>query len=298
MIVNPNAGRKHGRQAAAKVTGQLKNAGISVDVFESSGPGGILSIAKSLRQQDWSGVVVVGGDGSLFEVLNGLYSSGAGIHVPIGQVPVGTGNSYIKDLGISTVDDAVESIIGGNSCPVDLGFFRCDAGDYRFINLLGAGFVSNVARRAGKYKFFGSKSYIFGLIEEVIRLDPVPIRLQVDDEVIERSAIFVEICNSRFTGGDMMMAPLAEIDDGLLDVVVMNAASRMRVLNLLPTIFTGAHLEAPEIEVFQGRQVKFESERPMALTPDGETFGYTPLEAGVDAKAVTMMCGRRDQELS
>lgn len=286
MIVNPNAGKKTGRQIAENAAARLNDAGLSVQMFISEKPGGTLSIARSLSQTEWSGVIAVGGDGSLFEVLNGLCSDKSVISIPIGQIPVGTGNSYIKDLGISSVDDAVQSIIAGECCLVDLGWFTCNSVHYRFINLLGVGFVSNVARRSARYKVFGARSYIFGIIEEIIHLDPVPIRLQVDDEVIERRAIFVEICNSRYTGGDMLIAPSAKIDDGLLDVVIMKDTTRLRALKLLPTIFTGTHLETPEFEVFRGHHIKLESERPMALTPDGETFGSTPIEAGIDLKVL------------
>ncbi len=285
MIVNPNAGRKIGRQTAKNAAARLNDAGLSVQMFISEKPGDTLSIAQSLEQTDWSGVIVVGGDGSLFEVLNGLCSDKSVISIPIGQIPVGTGNSYIRDLGISSVDVAVQSIIAGECRLVDLGWFTCDSVHYHFINLLGVGFVSNVARRSARYKLFGTRSYVFGIIEEIIHLDPVPIRLQVDDEIIERRAIFVEICNSRYTGGNMLIAPSAKIDDGLLDVVVMKETTRFRALKLLPTIFTGAHLETPEFEVFRGHHIKLESERPMALTPDGENFGSTPIEASTDSKA-------------
>ncbi|RLW70412.1 MAG: hypothetical protein B6D68_00860, partial [spirochete symbiont of Stewartia floridana] len=284
MIVNPVAGKRLGRQIADEAVIRLKASGIPVKTFYSSNPGETLSIAQSLNQKDWAGVIAVGGDGTLFEVLNGLHTGDAGITIPVGQIPSGSGNSYLRDLAIFSIDDAVKSIIANSHRQVDLGFFTCDTGNFRFINLLGAGFVSNVARRAVKYKVFGPKSYVFGVIEEVLCLNPISIRLMVDDDIIERNALFVEICNSRYTGGDMLMAPSARIDDGLLDVIVMNAASRLRALQLLPKIFSGAHVHAPEIEVFSGRRIKLESEHPMALTPDGEIFGHTPLEASIEKK--------------
>ena len=287
MIVNPVAGKRLGRQIADEAVIRLKASGIPVKTFYSSGPGKTLSIAQSLDQKDWAGVIAVGGDGTISEVLNGLHSGEDGITIPVGQIPSGSGNSYLRDLDILSIDDAVKAIISNTRRRVDLGVFTCDAGSFKFINLLGAGFVSNVARRSVKYKVLGPKSYLFGVIEEVLFLKPISIKLMVDDDIIERNALFVEICNSRYTGGDMLMAPSAQIDDGFLDVIVMNAASRLRALKLLPTIFSGDHVHAPEIEVFRGRRIRLESEHPMALTPDGEIFGHTPLEASVEKKVLS-----------
>ena len=278
LVVNPNAGKKKGLDVAGQVSALLKDAGVHAELLVSDQPGQTREIAEGLDQSDWDGVIAVGGDGSLFEVINGLLSGSGAVSVPVGQVPVGTGNSFSKDLDIHTVEDAVERIVKGQTRKIDLGHFSSEAGDYYFINLLGAGFVSNVAHRAGKYKALGSLSYILGVVEEVIRLQSTAITLTIDGEVIERDGVFVEICNSRFTGGDMMMAPSAVIDDGLFDVIVLSKVSRGRLLRLLPTIFKGTHVEVPEVEVFRGRKISLQSAKPLALTPDGEIFGHTPIE--------------------
>lgn len=286
MIVNPHAGKKRGVQVANCTLNRLQNAGHKIQIFQSTEAGELSSIAESLNQNDWDGVIVVGGDGSLFEVLNGLNASKFGISLPLAHIPAGTGNSYIRDMGVFSMDDAIEAIIADQRSLVDLGAFTCSSGSFRFINLLGAGFVANVALRARKYKIFGSQSYLLGVVEEVFHLKPVPIRLYIDDEIIEQEALFVEICNSRFTGGAMMMAPSARINDGVLDVVIMNPASKSRVLKLLPKIFSGAHVNAPEIEVFRGKHIRLEADSPMNLNLDGETFGTTPLDVSVESQAI------------
>ena len=267
---------------------------MKVEVMESSGCGKMKTIAESLNQEDWSGIAAVGGDGSFFEVINGLYRTDSGIGAVIGQIPAGTGNSFLQDISIMTPEDSVEAIIANRTHVVDLAQFSCSDGEYRFINMLGAGFVSNVARSAGKYRIFGSKSYLFGVLEEVIRLDPVSVRLEIDGQIIERNTIFVEICNSRFTGGNMLMAPSAQIDDGLLEVIVVNRCSRRRVLELLPTVFDGKHVDAPEVEVFRGESIALDSEHPMALNADGEVFGYTPVRAGMCSKKVQVFTGPKN----
>jgi len=297
LVVNPNAGKKNGRAVADQVTRIFESGGISVESSVSDHPGGTREIAEQIEQADWDGVVAVGGDGTLFEVINGLVRSSSRITVPLGQIPVGTGNSFIRDLHPryeegpqkpEPVEDAARKIMSGSTRKVDLGHFTSDAGEYYFINLLGAGFVSNVAYRSVKYKRLGSFSYILGVIEEVIGLKSTMITLEIDGRVVERDAVFVEICNSRFTGGSMLMAPSAEIDDGQLDIVLLNKVPRRALLWLLPAVFSGKHVEADVVEVFRGRHITVRSESPLALTPDGETFGTTPLEVSVFHHMVEM----------
>ena len=288
LIVNPNAGKKKGLEVAARVSRLLGDAGLDCTSFVSEHPGGTREIAESVVPSDWDGIVVVGGDGTLFEVVNGLLAHAESVPVPLGLIPVGTGNSFIKDLGIESVDDAVGRIVARRTRRVDLGRFTSEAGTFWFANLLGAGFVSNVAYRARKYKVFGALSYVFAVLEEVVGLKTTAVKLEVDGRTIECDALFVEICNSRFTGGDMMMAPAARIDDGELDVILVRRVNRRTVLKLLPKIFSGGHVESQSVEVIKGRSIRLTSDEPLALTPDGETFGLTPIEVSVHAAKLEM----------
>ena len=288
LIVNPNAGRKAGLTIAARVAALLGEAGIESAQFVSQVAGGTRRIAAAIDPTAWDAIVTVGGDGSLFEVINGLLEHTDSIPVPLGLVPVGTGNSFIRDLGITSPDEAVERIVAGVTRSVDLGRFTCEVGSFWFVNLLGAGFVSNVAYRAKRMKGLGSWSYILGVIGEVIGLKSTAIDLEIDGTKIRRDAIFVEICNSRFTGGTMMMAPSARIDDGMLDIIVAGRMPRRMVLKLLPAIFSGSHVESPAVEVFTGRSVQLRAAAPLALTPDGETFGATPIDVSVHSGMLEM----------
>jgi len=288
LVVNPNAGRKKGHEVAQRVGGLLSSAGHLVEEMVSVAPGGIREVAETITPADWDGIVAVGGDGTLFELVNGLLARNPSVPVPIGQIPVGTGNSFLKDFSIETVEDAVACVTSGRTRRVDLGHCTHASGAYHFVNLLGAGFVSNVAARARRYKWLGSASYVRGVLEEVARLRATRMRLTVDGTTYEREGIFVEVCNSRFTGGNMMMAPGASVDDGLLDVIVANRMSRRTLLRLLPTIFSGKHVDSPFVEVFRGRHVDLRTESPMALTPDGEIIGSTPIETRILPGALEM----------
>ena len=288
MVVNPQAGKKQGLAAAGKAARLLHQNDITVETLISSYPGHTVALAAGLDLGSWDGVLAVGGDGTLFELINGVLRSNDGIAVPIGQVPVGTGNSFVRDLGIHSIEDTIGHIVRRNVRKVDLGHFSCRAGEYYFINLLGAGFVSNVAYRARKYRALGAFSYILGVVEEVVGLKSGGMTLEIDGQIIERDAIFVEICNSRFTGGNMMMAPAAAIDDGLFDIVLLNRISRATLLKLFPRIFKGTHVQAESVEVFRGQRILLRTEYPLPLTPDGETLGSTPIEVCIYPRKLEM----------
>jgi YegS/Rv2252/BmrU family lipid kinase len=286
LIVNPNAGRRRGLEVARHVTETLASAGITTHEYVSEWAGNTRDIAAEIDPSEWDGILAVGGDGTLFEVINGLLANRDSVPVPIGAIPVGTGNSFVKDLGVENVEQALEPVVERRTRRVDLGHFSCLTGTYYFINLLGAGFVSNVAERAHRYKNLGALSYVIGVMGELANLRPSPVRLEIDGQVHERNAIFVEICNSQFTGGNMMMAPGADISDGLLDIVVASDLNRRGVLRLLPTIFSGRHVNDPRVEVFRGRSIRLDTDYTLALTPDGEILGSTPIEVTVVPQAI------------
>jgi len=290
MIVNPHAGKKQGLAVAEEALKELKKHDIDITILISKTPGESVTLASNLKIEDFDGILAVGGDGTLFEIINGLLKNRQDIKIPVGQIPVGTGNSFIKDLGISNLEDSIKAIISRQTRAVDLGEFSYSQGKYFFINLLGTGFVSNVAYRARKYKKLGSLSYIFGVLEELTVLKSTKIEINIDGTLIKREAVFTEICNSRYTGGDMLMAPDAKIDDGYLDIIVLKKVSRLKILSLFPLLFKGKHVNDDVIEVFTGKNISLKSDKKLALTPDGETFGETPIDIKIHPKKIKMFC--------
>jgi YegS/Rv2252/BmrU family lipid kinase len=290
LILNPTAGRYKGTKAIQKAAPLLENRGIQCEVRVSKFPGHAVQLAQNFDHAKYEGIVAVGGDGTLFEVLNGVLKKTHHFDLPIGQIPVGTGNSFIKDLGIHSIEDAVDKIAGGKTKKVDVGFFQYPGGENYFINLLGTGFVANVAHRAGKYKSLGSLSYVLGVFEEVARLKPVPLEMTIDGNVYHRDYIFTEICNSTKTGGNMIMAPDAKIDDGFLDIILLNDISKYNLLKVFPQIFKGTHIHDSHAEIFKGREIKIVTETPQRLTPDGEILGTTAIKVSIFPSHINMFC--------
>jgi len=288
LLVNPRAGKNKAKHVAGKACAILQQRGIQTEVCFSEYPGQIQELAAHHSAGEFDGIVSVGGDGTLFETINGLAQTDLEFSMPVGIIPVGTGNSFAKDLGIHSFDTAVEKICQGNMRRVDLGHCRCDSGAYYFINVLGFGWAADVAQQAVRYKRLGSLSYVISIFALIRNLSFYRLELTIDGKTHERENCFVEICNSSKTGGDMLIAPDAQIDDGLLDVIVLNKISRTRLLRAFPRIYKGSHLELPEVERFKASQISVKSSVPKTCTPDGEVLGQTPLELKVCPGQITL----------
>jgi len=288
FIVNPVAGRNYGREAARRAEALLIAKGATVEIAFSLFAGHAVELARTADLKELDGIVAVGGDGTLFEVVNGLLKTHEDLPVPLGQIPVGTGNSFSQDLEIHDLETAIEKISLGKTKNFDVGFFTCEMGFFYFLNVLGVGFVADVCAWAFQRKGLGQLSYALGVIIITASLDHFQLRLTVDGTVYEREGCFVEVCNSRYTAGNMKIAPEAKIDDGLLDVMLLNRISRLRLLKAFPLVFSGKHLSIPQVEVFRGEHIKVETDQAKILTPDGEVFGHTPIEAGVLRQKIRM----------
>jgi len=284
VIGNPHAGHGRGARVLSQVEAYLDDHRIAHRTVHSTHPGHVTDLAAEAAAAGESTLVVIGGDGTLFEALNGMVR--AGRFVPVAQIPVGSGNSFIKDLGIETVDDGLRALAEGRKRAVDIGRVRSQSGVYHFVNLVGAGFVANVASRAIRFKAFGDASYTIGVLLELLVLRSAPLRLTVDGKESVRDAIFIEVCNSRKTGGDMIMAPSAEVDDGLFDVVIARAVSRRTLLKLFPLIFKGTHVLDPHVETFRCKRISLSFDVPQKVTPDGEIVGTTPIDIEVVPRAL------------
>jgi len=281
LLVNPAAGRKRGQDTAAEALRLFQAKGISAEARYSEFGGHMYQLAESAVKEPWDAIVAVGGDGTLYEIINGMMAGNPALPIPLGIIPVGTGNSFSRDLNIDGLNTAVDKIVRANIRKVDLGQYESSEGTRVFINILGFGFVADVANEAHKHKRWGALSYVIGVFVITARLESYVLEMEIDGQKYTRQNCFVEISNSTKTGGDMLMAPQALIDDGFLDVVILNKISRVGLLKAFPKIFNGTHINLPEVEVFKAQNIKMQTDSPKILTPDGEIRGTTPLRVTV-----------------
>ena len=287
LIVNPYAGGKKGKKLLPLIEKKLSLNHIDYHIYTSLYHGHILKITSELKIEDYDAIITIGGDGTNFHVLNGLLSTFKARQLPpLGIIPVGSGNSFAKDLNIHHYEDGIRSIVENNPRWIDVCSFTQAKKKFYFVNLIGLGFVTDVAKTAQKFKYFGDFSYILGVFYRTLKLNFHYMELEFDEKMISGENCFVEFCNSRFTGGNMLMAPDARIDDGYMDIIVAGKFSRTGLLATLPKIFKGTHIKHPLVRSFKAKKATIKTWPAKTLLPDGELFGVTPASIHVHHKMV------------
>jgi YegS/Rv2252/BmrU family lipid kinase len=278
------------RAVLEKAVAWLNRRGVATHQLISQYAGHLFAALPPLLKEDWHAIAVLGGDGTLFEVIN-ICLETASARVPLAVIPGGTGNSFSKDFPGHKLEDFLLKLTHGAPQPVDVARCRFNhqahlgrhwhKNEFYFVNVLGAGFVAEVNHRSLAFKNLGMLGYAVSVFATLKTMRHYRMRLVVDGHVSETSNTFVMICNSRVTGGNMLIAPGASIHDGVLDVVVTNAISRWELIKTFPKVFSGTHTSHPEVETFRAKHVRLETDPPSLLTPDGETLGTTPIEVEV-----------------
>jgi diacylglycerol kinase (ATP) len=292
LIYNPKAGHKSGEKRLPQVKQLFTEQDIEIDLQQTEYAGHGTELVRQTDFDKYDGIVVAGGDGMAFELINGYFRNPSEKRIPIGILPIGTGNAFARDLNLdkSRLKESVESIVKNKTRKVDVGRFSVKNVDYYYLNILGFGFVADVSKSAQNLKVFGGTAYLLGVLYQVIFLKPYRLKIKIDDKRIEQENIFVELSNTRYTGVNFLMAPDAKIDDGLLDIVLLKKLPRRRLLKCLPKIYTGEHILLDEVDYFQAKSIKIETDIAKVLTPDGELFGTTPFEVECIQQAVDVFC--------
>jgi diacylglycerol kinase (ATP) len=289
LVFNPNAGHRRAQKLLDPVLTRFAGRDVRVELRQTERQGHATEIVAGADFGTFDGVVAAGGDGTLFETVNGFFANRSAKRVPLGVLPVGTGNAFARDMqpGSEAAPwaDAVDTIAAGQTRSVDAGRFRTRDREYYFLNILGLGFVADVVKTAYALKWLGNASYTLGVLHRTAALKPFRMRITLDGRTADREAVFVEISNTRYTS-NFLMAPGARVDDGLLDVTILGPLNRRRLLQCFPKIFTGEHVSLPEVEQTQARSIRIETDTPRALTPDGELIGSTPVTVECLPRAV------------
>ncbi|MCP5050469.1 MAG: diacylglycerol kinase family lipid kinase [bacterium] len=287
VVYNPQAAHGRTKKILNSVKSRFVTKGIDSEIYITKYPKNGIEIVKELDFNDYDGIVAAGGDGTLFEVINGYFLNPCEKRIPIGVLPIGTGNSVAKDLypDVAKWENAVDIISLNKPKKTDVGRFKTRDNEFYFMNILGLGFVSDVAKTAVRFKFLGNLSYTLGVLYRTVFLKSHRLTIELDGKKLIRENIFVEISNTRYTA-NFLMAPAAKIDDGFLDVTLLSRVTRRKLLKCFPKVFTGEHVKLDEVETFQAKHIKIETNIPKVVTPDGEIYGESPLEVDCLEKAV------------
>ncbi len=255
---------------------RLRAGGVAVDVAETRGPGDAARIAREAYGRGRRRFIAVGGDGTSYEVVNGLFPEASGGERPtLGFLPLGTGNSFLRDFSDRGVEHAIESLIAGRRQTCDVLRMRHRGGVIHYINLLSVGFPADVATlRARRFSRQGELGYIISIFLGLARLQrrPFPVRVDGDTDFDRRRCLFLTFNNSKFTGGTMMIAPKAEVSSGLIEYVRWGAIGRLGLMRNLPGLYDGTHIEHPMAERKAVRRVEFDFNAPVDVMVDGEVL--------------------------
>ena len=256
---------------------EFKKYHIEFDLLRTQYHGHATQLVKQISIREYDAIVSMGGDGTNFQVLNSVLKYHGDSQIPpLGILPCGRGNSFAKDLQIFSGRDGIDALRRQTTRAVDVCQFSQNQTAHYFVNLMGFGFVTDVAKTAGRLKWAADFSYVIGVFYRLMGLTFHQMVLEIDGEVISGRNCFVEICNSKYTGGNMLMAPEAVIDDGLFDAVVVSPLSRASLMATFPKIFKGTHGEHRAVKFIQGKSAVVYTQPQKTLLPDGEIFGTTP----------------------
>ncbi|MFY9561662.1 MAG: diacylglycerol kinase family protein [Terriglobales bacterium] len=248
---------------------------------------------------DADAILIFGGDGTIHRHLPALVR----LKLPVLVVPAGSGNDFARSLNLHSIADSVNAwrtfeTGSGNTRAIDLGTItECRDGGTRhyFSCVAGCGLDSAVARKANRMPRWLRRhgGYALGLIPTILNFSPLTLRLDIQDGTmagkLAKPVLLAAFANTPFYGDGMRVAPHARMDDGKLDLCLINPLNRLKLLSLFPSVYFGRHLAIEEVEYSQTERVRVETEQPAEIYADGEYVCQTPVDIGVERSALQII---------
>lgn len=275
VIVNSAAGGGRCGDKADAAVERLRKAGLELEVLRTERAGHATELTREAYAGGARQFIAVGGDGTSFEIVNGLFPRPEGDTDPVvlGFVPLGTGNSFLRDYSITSAEGAIDALLSGKRRTVDVVRVDHADGHLHYLNLMSLGFSAKVGALTNRrFKSFGAAGYALAVVSSVVGLQYPQFPMKVDGTPDDRECTLLSFSNSRFTGGTMMMAPDADAGDGEVDVVRIGRLGRIALLQAFPLIYKGTHTRLDAIETGRARRVEFDSDAPVDCMIDGEVL--------------------------
>lgn len=274
FLINPLSGGGAGPAAVVPVARILRDAGATVEVTYSTGPQATLDVIdEAVARGDI--VVSVGGDGMLSSVAGHVAELGG----TLGVIPAGRGNDFARMLGLpADPADLAKILLDGTATPTDLLSLRLGDAPPRVVaGSVYIGVDAIAGEIVDKVRWMPRKlQYPYAAVHSLATYKSVDARVVVDGEAQDLTAATVVVANSAYYGSGMKIAPSALVDDGWLDVIVIEAASRRELIKSLPKVYDGSHVELPEVQVLRGRSVEVSGTPTVPIGGDGEALGHLP----------------------
>ena len=284
LIINPNSSRGRVKNKIKHIEEYIKILDSDYSIDFTQRPKHAIELARKAANEKNEIVIAVGGDGTVHEVINGIY----GTNSSLGIIPIGAGNDISVCLGIPQKDikKAIEIIKIGKTKKIDLGKIN---GEY-FVGVAGTGFDTMVVdftfKNRNLLKLLGSLFYIYGVYNVLIKFKPIFFKLITKDNIIEKKAMTIAVGNSWMYGGGMKVVPDAKLDDGLFDVCIVEEISKLEFLKVFPRVFSGTHITHPAVKIFRTNFLRIESNRKISVQADGEIIKSLPVNFEIIPKAL------------
>jgi diacylglycerol kinase (ATP) len=301
VIVNPNAGNGKGKKDWTAISSLLTGAGFQYTVKFTERKGQAIDFTLEGITAGFRNIITVGGDGTLNEVVNGVFSNNICLttEISLGLIPVGTGNDWGRMFGIPLNYEKAIRIIADNKKMVhDVGLISYFIGSERynrhFINIAGLGFESVVVRRTNiqKDKGRGGKLiYLYSLLMSLLSYKNTEAEVVIDNVKLNADVFSINVGNGRYCGGGMRQTPNALPDDGLLDVTIINGMGKLEIIRNLRILYDGTILSHPKIDGYKCRNLKVSSDSILYAEADGESLGHTPVEFKIIPASINVIYG-------
>jgi YegS/Rv2252/BmrU family lipid kinase len=288
VIINPWAGRGAAGRRRPELEAALAQAGVEYAVVTTHARGGATELAWQGVERGYERIAAVGGDGTINEVVNGIKGAEAslGRRARLAIIPLGTGSDFVKVLdGVEPNDLAggARRLAGERLKSVDLGRVRVGDDEPRFfINALGMGFDAQAAAEALKLtKLKGMAVYLVAIIKALANYKAHPMSVEYDGQRIHRRLLFASVANGRCQGGGFWLTPEALIDDGLLDLCLVDKMRLDEIIRHIPKVMEGTHTRLKQVTMARARRIDVASNAPIPVATDGEVLT-------TDARTVTV----------
>jgi YegS/Rv2252/BmrU family lipid kinase len=284
FLVNPASANGSTGRRWPELARRAAGLGLEGETLVSERPGHLGELAARAAAEGATEIVVVGGDGTVHEVVDGLGRADACKRVELAVIPFGTGTDFARSLRIPRkIDDALAVARDGRVRTVDLGraTYATPSGEAvaYFANFAGAGISGAIADRANRTtKALGGKlSFIWATLAVFRRWEPTEMTIEIDGD--RRHVLLLEALamNGDYTAGGMWVAPEASLEDGRFDVVLIGDFSKAEFATTFPKIYRGTHVSHAKVEIVRARELRVEASSPLPIVLDGEQPGTTPV---------------------
>jgi YegS/Rv2252/BmrU family lipid kinase len=282
VIVNPTAGAGRARAALPRIGAELERIGADFHLIETTSADHARAEGAAASERG-EAVGALGGDGLVGTLAGVLCRS----ETPLALLPGGRGNDLARVLAIPTEPEAAARVaVEGVEKAIEVA--EVDGTSY--VGIASCGFDSDANRIANEAKVIrGSLVYLYAALRALAAWKHATFEVTVDGELHRVTGYSVLVANSKAYGGGMFVVPHAELDDGLLDVMLSGASSKLHFLRSLPKLFNGSHVDDPNIRFIRGEQVEISADRPFAVYADGDPIAELPVRVRVARQALRVL---------